>query len=562
MKDLRILLLLLLVFAAGCAKEEPQSPKKPAGEYCLPLIETTDIHGHILSTDGDAVSYSLAYIADKANDIRGDDRSRLLLLDGGDLYQGAAISNLIGGRPVYISIDKMGYDAVAVGNHEFDWDFSTLADEDATLPDYEWNGQQCVNEVPVLCANLFRGGRRVSSTSDYVIVEKSASHPGGETVNVRIGIIGFAINYSHSIMESKFTGMGYSIREDYSIANDIAAGLESSGQCDATVLLIHGNAKTAAEKLGNDSVIDLVAGGHSHQTLSGIADSGVPFLQGGRYGEHYGYSELVFKLDHPGDEPHFEYVANQRIMDVSGDLSGRNKSDFDQNIIAVSDYAVSAAAQQLKDVVGYIGIGATTYNISGSGGRASTMSNWMCDILRRIGDADVAFVNRGGIRTTFPMEGKSRRDITVSDIYEMFPFNNATYVYRITYEDLLRLFEFSLTESGESLFSCMTGIDCRFNGQDVVSLEKDGLTIYENGRWNGDWKSRTLTLAASEFLATSASVDYRTRLANPLIEWNGTSRLLSDSQVDNENAVRVLREESALSGGRLYIDNKAHFLPY
>lgn len=160
MKAIRFLILLLCV--AGCAKERPQSAKKPAGEYCLPIIETTDIHGHILSIDGDVVNYSLAYIADKANDIRGNDRNRLLLLDGGDLYQGATVSNLLGGKPVYVSIDKMGYDAVAVGNHEFDWNFDSLVDGDATLPDYEWNGQQCSNKVPVLCANLFLDGKRVS----------------------------------------------------------------------------------------------------------------------------------------------------------------------------------------------------------------------------------------------------------------------------------------------------------------------------------------------------------------------------------------------------------------
>lgn len=560
MKTLHILIFLLCV--AGCAKERPQSAKKPAGEYCLPIIETTDIHGHILSTDGDVVNYSLAYIADKANDIRGNDRNRLLLLDGGDLYQGATVSNLLGGKPVYISIDKMGYDAVAVGNHEFDWNFDSLVDGDATLPDYEWDGQQCSNKVPVLCANLFLDGKRVSCTRDYVIVEKSAFHSSGETVNVRIGIIGFAVNYSSSIMEAKFKGKGYSIKEDYSIANNIAAKLESSGQCDATILLIHGKAETAAERLGSGSAIDFVVGGHSHQTAYGKASSGVPFLQGGRYGEHYAYSELIFKQDDNGNKPSFDHISNQRILEVSGDLTGKNKSDFDQDIIAVSNDAVSATATQMKDVVGYIGVSATTYYINGSDGRACAISNWMCDITRRIGDADVAFLNRGGVRTTFPLDGKKRRDITVSDIYEMFPFSNNIYVYRITYGDLLQLFEYSLTESGGALFTYMTGINCRFNGQNVISLEQNGRVIYEKGRWNGDWKSRSLTLAVSEYIATSAFIDNRTHLVNPLIEWNKTSRLLSNSQVDNENAILVLREESALWDGHLYIDTAAHFLAY
>ena len=66
------------------------------GEYVLPLIQTTDMHGYVVNTDNNGnVHYRLAYIADKVEDIRrGAGESSLLLLDGGDLYQGASISNL------------------------------------------------------------------------------------------------------------------------------------------------------------------------------------------------------------------------------------------------------------------------------------------------------------------------------------------------------------------------------------------------------------------------------------------------------------------------------------
>ena len=88
----------------------------------------------------------------------------------------------------------MGYDAVAVGNHEFDWGFESMVDQDATLLDYEWEGQSCSNQVPVVCANLYRDGSRISYTRDYVIVEKTAVGPKGALLPVKIGIIGFAIN--------------------------------------------------------------------------------------------------------------------------------------------------------------------------------------------------------------------------------------------------------------------------------------------------------------------------------------------------------------------------------
>ena len=547
----------------GPAEEKPQP-----GEYLLPVIETTDIHGYIIKAEDATIHYRMAYLADKVNDIRGhgggNDKSRLLLLDGGDLYQGAAISNLQDGKPLFTAIDKMGYDAVALGNHEFDWGFENTSDPDATVPDYEWDGRLCVNEVPLICANIYRYGSRVSDTRDYVIVEKTAKSSKGAAVTVKIGVVGFAVDYSGSIMSSKFKDIGYTIQEDYSAANRIAAELEAEGKCDATVLLIHGAADRAAENLGRGSAFDLVLGGHSHVTFAARTAWGMPYLQGGRYCEHYAYADLKFTVDQTG-EVSFAGVENISTRSVDSDrdrreYTGQNADNLEEEILEVSDRAIEVSAPQLNEVIGYIDVGATTYYINGSGERAAVMSNWMCDILRRIGNADVAFVNAGGIRTYIALNGKKTRNITVANVYEMFPFGNNTYVYEITYQELLQLFTYSLTNGGKILFSRMTGIDCHYSNYTVKSLVKDGTVIYRNNRWTGDWASRTLRLVASEYIATSQYVDYYTNLGNPLIEWNSTSRLLYYTLVDNENAVRVLKEEAAASGGLLSIDTAPHFI--
>ena len=548
-------------------KEQEEEPELQPGEYLLPLIETTDLHGYIVSGTSGTIHYRLAYIADKVNDIRGRGdayaKDRLLLLDGGDIYQGASVSNLLAGKPIYVALDRMGYDAVAVGNHEFDWDFETLVDPDATMLDYEWEGQECVNAVPVLCANLYQNGERVPLTKDYVIVEKTAVNDHGESIPVRVGIIGFAINYASSIMTSKFTGKGYSIREDYSIANEIAATLESSGQCDATILLIHGAADDAAGDLGPDSAIDLVLGGHSHQTMTGTSGNGIAYLQGGRYGEHYASACLKFSTENSTIS--FDGVVRAKTVSVDTNrdrhtTAGQNADDLEEDILAVSEYALEATAEQTGEVIGYITTDANTYSIAGSAGRSCTMANWMCDIIRRIGEADVAFVNGGGVRTVITLDGKSKRDITVANVYEMFPFSNTTYVYQITYAELLRVLEYSMTDAGVSLFTGMVGVNCYFSGYSVTMLSKDGEVIYQNKTWADDWGSRKLLLAVSEYLATNQRVDSYTGLKNPLLDWNDTSRLLYNDLVDNENAVRVLREEAATSGGHLYIDTATHFL--
>ena len=536
---------------------DPYKPKP--GLYFLRVIETTDMHGYIVATESDVTHYRLAYIARKSGVSYVYKPENRLLLDGGDLYQGASISNLLGGRPIYTAVGMMGYDAVALGNHEFDWGWETMVDPDATMLDYTWNGTQYQNNVPVVCANIYQYGSRIASTKDYVIVEKEAMGDLGSAATVKIGIIGFAINYAGSIMTSKFTGKGYSINEDYSIADDIASNLESTGRCDATILLVHGSAPSAAARLSQNSAIDLVLGGHSHRWENGKADNGIPYLQGGRYAERYAAADILFTVDADGDLL-FNGISGQEIVSVNA------KSDYiadylDPQIKEVSDDALAAISAQLNTVIGYISVGATTSAISGSGGRSTTMGNWMCDITRRIGEADVAFVNSGGIRTTVPLNGQPRQDITVAKVYEMFPFDNAVYVYSISYADLLTLLDYSLTSGGSALMSQMTGIDCYYTSQNTVQkLVKDGTTIYQNGAWTGNWATQTLTIAVGEYLATTEQTDYTTGKPNPLIEWNKTSRLIQNELIDNENAVLVLKSEAATTGGLLSIDTQAHYI--
>ena len=86
-----------LFLVAGCSSSRhiQRSQVVPQGTYSLPVMETTDVHGTLVNTSTGTNHYRLAYIADKANDIRGRgadyDTQKLLLLDGGDIYQGTVL---------------------------------------------------------------------------------------------------------------------------------------------------------------------------------------------------------------------------------------------------------------------------------------------------------------------------------------------------------------------------------------------------------------------------------------------------------------------------------------
>lgn len=552
-----------------------------AGQYVLPVLETTDIHGTLVNTSSGTNHYRLAYIADKANDIRGRGRDcdtrQLLLLDGGDIYQGTIMSNIRRGQPLYVALDMMHYDAVALGNHEFDWGFETMVDSDATLPGYHYAALRSDNPVPVVCANLYRHGRRVGTTRDYVILDKTAVSADGRRTGVKIGVIGMAHYSAKSMFKHQFLDKGYDIPVDYARINTLADSLEKNGLCDATILLVHGQADEVAQGLGRQTVIDLVLGGHSHRNMCDTTAWGLPYLQGKAYAMSYSYAEMVFLTDAAGKLT-FAHVGNCSNNEVdplrdTHTMPGENADDLDADILTLSDSALLYVKPMLEKVIGHINVDLVrNYNnvndsmaLPNSGGRASTMGNWMSDLVRRIGDADVGFVNNGGVRTSFPLDGAAQRNITVSNVYEMFPFDNLIYVYELTYADFLMLMEYAMTIQGAMLLSRMVGIDCYLTvnadeSYTLHSLVKDGTTVYADGQWTGGWANRTLRVAVSQFVATSDRVDKSTGLHNPLIAWNDTPRLKSKSRVDNENAVRILTEEAHRHGGLLTVDVAPHFI--
>ena len=538
------------------------------GGYALPVFETSDTHGYLADISSEPYAYRLAYISDKVKDVRGyggHARNDLaLLLDGGDIYQGNTMSNLLYGQSLAAAYQIMGYDAVTVGNHEFDWGIENTTDMDGTMTDSSAEGFSVVNSVPVVVSNLYRNGEKVPFARDYVILDKTAVNAEGEELPVRVAVIGFAGEYSSDIMYDRFTGAGYEIRLDYDAVNRLAAELEAEGKCDATILLTHEEASVVAEAVGEGSAIDLVLGGHTHRNLSGTTDRGLWYLEPAGYGAAYGYAELVFSARDGGAA--FEKVDRVKTVSVTGSADKlenipANADELDPEVAALTDKVLDRLNDILTEQIGYITESAERLvYLPGSGKRATTMGNWQGSIIARIGEADAAFVNNGGIRTEFPLgEGEERRFITRSDIYTMFPFENRIFCYALTYEDFLAALEYALTENGRTLFSQIVGVDVYYTDGTVNAIvSPTGAAVYANGEWREGWKDKTIRVAFSEFLATTDRVSYG--MHNPFVAWNDTDRLLDDGRIDSEWAYKVLSEEAAANDGHLAVDTKAHFI--
>ncbi len=224
----------------------------------LTILHTNDTHSQIEPKSNGQCGYArrMGMIAQE----RKADKN-LLLVDAGDFCQGTPYFNIYRGRVEIDAMNRMRYDAVTLGNHEFDNGLDTLAEV--------LKGAQ----FPVVCANYdFTGTAMEGMTKPFVIVRK-----GG----LKVGIFGLGCDPKGLIADKNFLPAQY--LAPYLIAQQMADTLRQQG-CDVVVCLSHmgtyGKAKEDicdVEMVKNTRGIDVVIGGHTHKLYDQLR---VPNLDG------------------------------------------------------------------------------------------------------------------------------------------------------------------------------------------------------------------------------------------------------------------------------------------
>ena len=341
-------------------------------------------------------------------------------------------------------------------------------------------------------------------------------------------------------------------------------------------MLAHGDSKKIAEGLGKASPVDLVLGGHIHKSVCDKTDWGLRYMSPSGLGYTYLYEELVFENDgnggvriKEGADDRAQYIATSddesRLLDNEG-----NADDLDREVKDLTNEYMDRVKPYLEEEIGYITESVTRETLEGSGNRLSVASNFVCDAMRRGADADVAIINKSGVRyALYIPEGKERHTVTQLDLYSMMPFDDRLYVYEATYGELLDVLSFSMNGGGWTLMTCMTGIDCWFRDDPagdpdskyrqtmVDALVMDGELIYHGGRWKEGWKDRTLRLAVIDFAAEAEAT--KQGVVNPLSSLNGTERMLENDRLVRDYVREGLTAEAAESGGHLHTDSKICF---
>jgi len=255
------------------------------------ILYTNDTHARLDPFPDNAVEFAgLGGIARRASlvkKIRSESKN-VLLLDAGDVFQGTPWFDVYGGELDLKLMSEMGYDAMAVGNHEFDRGPDGFA-EAAQKADF-----------PILVANYDASGTPMNSYLERLIVR--------EFNGFRIGIFGLGIELD-GVVSPELSG-GVKDRDPIAWADGMTKSLRRAHKCDFVICLSHLGFKysdgriddmTLAEKVPG---MDLIIGGHTHTFLDypvGVTnpDGNVTMItQMGHGGVRLGRIDLSFNNYH------------------------------------------------------------------------------------------------------------------------------------------------------------------------------------------------------------------------------------------------------------------------
>src|SRR5215813_3372411 len=380
--------------AAGAARAAEPRPRD------VTILYTTDFHSAFdpipaYWLPGSPKLGGAAQLATMVNDIRKREET-VFLFDAGDMFTGM-LSNLTRGEALMEMMLTMGYDAMAIGNHEFDYGSENFTRQMNRVP------------FPVLAANVFYKGTNRYYARPYTFLERN-----GVRLLV-IGIIGQdarSVALPSGVTDLEFTDPIPAVR---------AAVQKLKPRVDLVVVLAHqgktGPQQTDAEArpevqrdfdedirlCGEVEGIDVFVGGHAHRGIEKPfvhPKTGTLIVQTYGYGTRLGYLTLNLK--------------GKKIVAHEGELLKvwSDRLPTDPLIAAKIKHYKQLVAPQIGKVVGKSKLRLVRdYNAE------SSLGSFVCDVMREMSGADIAVQNAGGLRADLP-----QGTVTNGNVLDALPF--------------------------------------------------------------------------------------------------------------------------------------------
>ncbi|MGT2772477.1 cell surface ecto-5'-nucleotidase Nt5e [Streptococcus marimammalium] len=476
----------------------------PETDNVITIINTNDIHGRI--EEGRGV-IGMAKLATIVNETRS--QGETLVLDAGDAFQGMPISNSSKGEDMAKLMNLIGFDAMAVGNHEFDFSLEQAIKLEKML------------EFPLLSVNTYVDGVRLFKPS--VIIDKDKTVEGDEFV-----VIGVTTPETGTKTHPKNVEKVV-FKDPISEVENAIAEIEARAKADGILyknyivlghLGIDASTKkewqgsTMAEALSKNPLLKdkrvLMIDGHSHT------------LAEATYGDNTIYSQTGSYLNNVG-----KIVLTKDDMKVSFINSEQGKGyKADPEVAA----AVSKIKERFEKVNAVVVVDASPVELQGEREnvrvRETNLGNLISDSLLEYSKtgfsrpSNLAVMNGGGIRATI----QKGQPITKGDIIAILPFGNFISQIKVTGKQVVDMFAHSLgsmiqknsetdevirDENGQPLLSASGGF-LHVSGANVyydTNLEGEARILYvellnpETGKVEPIDLTKDYYLTTNDFLA-------------------------------------------------------------
>ncbi len=445
-------------------------------EACALIFSTNDMHGRLLPaeqswSDGRPVGGSAALAAYVARERAATPECPLFVVSGGDIMQGTPISNFTDGRSTIEAMNGIGYDAVSIGNHEFDWGVDILVERVADA------------DFAMLSANIYLKdtGRHPEWVRPWTIIEREG---------VRVGFVG-ATTTSTPVVARPSLVADFDFRPISDALDRYIPEVRAAG-ADFVVAVMHEGAfcvigaeedagGAACEGPALDALaatakrFDYAVTGHTHSRVEAEV-RGVPVIQSYANTTAYGLGRI---------DRSAEGAVSARHLGIRQVWADEIAPDPDVERL-VASYRAEIAALVDRVIVDL------PEALSAPRDGDFPLGRIVADAQRRASGAEVALMNNGGIRRSLPAG-----PVTFADLFELQPFNNMLVRHTMTGAQLLRTLEHSVRDGAVDLHA--SGITVRYDpaapyGERIRDVTfDDGSPLRPEGRY---------LVAANDFIAT------------------------------------------------------------
>jgi 2',3'-cyclic-nucleotide 2'-phosphodiesterase/3'-nucleotidase len=395
----------------------------------ITILGTTDLHGNIYPIDyytNKPDNRGLAKIATLIKKVRGEN-SNTLLIDSGDTIQGTPLAyyhnkkNNEPVNPMMLVMSALNYDAMAVGNHEYNFGLKVL--------------EKARNEAkfPWLSANTYKSGTEKTHYQPYLIKE---------VAGVRVGILGLTTPGIPN-WENKPNYEGLEFREPLTEAKKWVPVMREKDRADLVVIAMHmgieedlrtGVVNPSQVTNENQAVaiargvagVDVIFMGHTHRDVPDLLVNGVLLTQANHWGRHLARAD--FYLDKEGDRWRVHAKGARTI-------AADNSVEPDAEALKLSEPYDRETQAWLSQ-----SIGESAEELSAQEGRFRDTA--ILDLIHRVhldaGKADVSMAAVFNSEARIP-----KGPVTVRDIAGLYVYENTLYVIEVTGKQLKEALEHS-----------------------------------------------------------------------------------------------------------------------